>query len=252
MKDLTFIIPVFNLSKKENLESLKALEKSIGQQGNVLCVGSKEDIDIIGKLPVKTLVNDSGDLSYSNQVMLAVNEVDTKYFSVVEQDDIVSENWTKFVEQYIAVDEADEVFAYLPLTEVIDKNTDDTIAYANEAFWATSFSEKLGFLDINCIQDYLNFNTSGAVFKTKEFLALGGLKKSIKLTFWFEFLMRALYKQKQIYVIPRVGYFHYTNVGDSLTEQYTKSMDEKEVEWWVELAKKEYFFPQDRNKKYEE
>ena len=252
MKDLTFIIPIFNLSKSENFESLKALKKSIGSQGNVLCVGSKEDIDIASELSVHTLVNDSGDLSYSNQVMLAVNSINTKYFSVVEQDDLVSEKFEFALETYIKADEADEVFAYLPLTEIIDKNTNQTIAYANEAFWATSFSEKLGFLDINCIQDYLNFNTSGGVFKTKEFFALGGLKKSMKLTFWFEFLMRAIYKQKQIYVIPRIGYFHYTNVKDSITEQYTNSMSEKEVEWWVELAKKEYFFPQDRNKKYEE
>jgi hypothetical protein len=29
-------------------------------------------------------------------------------------------------------------------------------------------------------------------------------------------------------------------------------MTEKEAEWWIDLAKKEYFFPHDRKKVYKE
>ena len=29
-------------------------------------------------------------------------------------------------------------------------------------------------------------------------------------------------------------------------------MDEREADWWIDLAKKEYFFPQDRKKTYTE
>jgi len=252
MKDLTFIFPLYNLSENGRLNRLNTAiaHITVHSQGNIIFVGKKEDLDLVGDKG-KKVVNDTDDLSYPNQVMLALKSVDTKYFSVVEQDDFVCDKWAECVDEYLKNDN-DEIFAYLPLTEIVDYGTDETISYANEAFWASSFSEEIGYLDLNAIQDYLNFNTSGGIFKTKEFLSLGGLKTSMKLVFWYEFLMRALYKQKKIFVIPRIGYYHYANVDGSLTEQYANSMSEKEVEWWVELAKKEYYFPQDRNKKYEE
>jgi hypothetical protein len=31
---------------------------------------------------------------------------------------------------------------------------------------------------------------------------------------------------------------------------FSATMSEKEAEWWIDLAKKEYFFPQDRKKTY--
>ena len=250
MSNITFIFPLFNLSEHDRLTKLNRAVASVEGQGKVLFVGKKEDLDLVTADGAK-VVNDTDNLTYPAQVMLGVKAVDTDYFSVVEQDDVVSDKWARCVEQYITYFN-DDVFGYLPLTEVIDDKSNETISYANEAFWASSFSEELGFLDLNAIQDYLNFNTSGGVFKTKEFLSLGGLKTSMKLVFWYEFLMRALYKQKKIFVTPRVGYFHYSDVEGCLTDQYANTMDEKEVDWWVELAKKEYYFPQDRNKTYEE
>ena len=98
----------------------------------------------------------------------------------------------------------------------------------------------------------MNFNASGGVFKTDEFLNIGGLKGSMKLVFWYEFLMRALYKGKKIFVIPKIGYYHLANRPDSLTAKYIETMDEREADWWIDLAKKEYFFPQDRKKAYTE
>ena len=248
MKDLTFIFPVINLGEKKNKEALDAAYASIGEDRTVLFVGKKEDLDLVTFKGVKKIEND-GDTSYPNQVMLAVKNVTTKYFTIIEQDDLARAKWFDFVDEYLKNDN-DEIFAYLPLTElIIDGNV---MGYANEAFWASSFSEEIGYLDIPALEDYMNFNVHGGVFKTSEFLSVGGLKTSMKLTFWYEFLLRALYKQKRIYVIPRVGYFHNLNVEGSLTDFYTKNMPEKEADWWIELAKKEYYFPQDRNKTYEE
>ena len=96
----------------------------------------------------------------------------------------------------------------------------------------------------------LGFNASGGVFKTEDFNNAGGLKASMKLVNWYEFFMRMLYKGKKIFVIPKVGYYHVVNRPGSITDVYNKEMSEKEVEWWIDLAKKEYFFPQDRNKVY--
>lgn len=251
MAKITVIIPVIGTSK-EDAELFASAYASAKQAEKVIVVGPQAAIDAVQgtnglKKNTELLVNE-GDTSYPSQVMLAVDKVDTEYFSVLEYDDVFTENWFKNVDIY----HDDEVIGYLPLTEVTDVETKETIAYSNEAFWASSFSEEIGYPDFESLSDYLNFNTSGAVLKKKEFLALGGLKTSMKLVFWYEFLLRALYKQKKFYVVPKVGYIHTSGRDNSLTEIYRKEMSEKEVEWWLELAKKEYFFPQDRHKEYEE
>jgi len=140
----------------------------------------------------------------------------------------------------------------LPLTEVIDFDSNEIIGYSNEAFWASSFSDEIGFVDIESLQNYLSFNASGAVFKTNDFVSIGKLKESMKLVFWFEYLLRSLHENKKIFVIPKVGYYHFTGRKDSLTGEYIETMSEKEADWWIDLAKKEYFFKKDRNKVYEE
>ena len=74
----------------------------------------------------------------------------------------------------------------------------------------------------------------------------------MKVSFWYEFLLRAAYKGKKMFVIPKVGYRHFVGREDSLSYQYGNNMSEVELNWWIDLAKKEYFFPHDRNKTYQE
>ena len=253
--DVTVIIPIGGTLGKDDMALLSNAVKSATKQCNeVLIIGpaelSKQE-DKIKKLGdnIKVLENDTPN--YASNVNKAVKEVNTEYFSVLEYDDFFSEKWFENVEKYMEYDDEDK-FGYLPLTEINDFNTRESFGYANEAFWASSFSDEIGYLDIGALENYLGFNTSGGVFRKKDFLSLGGLKESMKLTFWYEFLFRAIYKEKKIFVVPKVGYYHTVNRPNSLTETYSNEMSEKEVEWWVELAKKEYFFPQDRKKVYEE
>lgn len=253
MEKISVIIPLPVFAKKEDVELFEKAYNSVKKQAEkVIVVGPKESIEAAEGVKHTaskwvSIVND-GDTSYPSQVMLGVDSVKTEYFSVVEFDDEMTENWFKNVDEY----KNDECSGYLPLTEAMDYGSGDIIAYSNEAFWATSFCEELGFLDLESLQDYLNFNMSGAVLRKSDFLQVGGLKKSMKLVFWYEFLMRALYKQKKFYVVPKIGYIHKVNRDGCLTNVYKSEMSENEVEWWLELAKKEYFFPQDRNKTYEE
>ena len=152
------------------------------------------------------------------------------------------------------IDTGDNVSVYLPLTEVYDydKKTYGPVGYINEAVWASSFSEKIGYFDHECLQDYLLFNMTGGVFRTKDFIEVGGLKESIKLSFWYEFLLRAINKEKNIFVIPKIGYFHIVNRPESLAVEYISNMSERESDFWIELARKEYLYKKDRNKTYEE
>ena len=56
---------------------------------------------------------------------------------------------------------------------------------------------------------------------------------------------------KKIYVVPKVGYIHSLNRKNSLSDIYTETISNEEADFWVECAKKEYMFKNDRNKKFE-
>lgn len=254
MKDLTIIIPL-----KEYDESIDTLLnraiKSCGDN-NIILVG-KNVREFKGISQNITIVeNQTDNTSYQHNVNMAVDGVETKYFSVLEYDDFYSNIWFDNVEKYIEYD-VENISGFLPLTEVIEYTKEDSdemnvIGYSNEAFWASSFSDEIGFLDIESLQNYLSFNVSGAVFKTSDFIALGKLKESMKLVFWFEYLLRSLHENKKLFVIPKIGYYHIVGRDGSITDEYAKTITEKEADWWVDLAKKEYFFKKDRNKVYEE
>lgn len=252
MKNVTIIIPVINMENEKNQELFKRAIDSV-DDSQILIVGNENDIHTIENLNltkmVRVLIN-TMDTSFQNQVNLAVKQVKTKYFSILEYDDMYTSIWFKNVAEYIEKDKED-TFAFLPLTEVIDVKM-GPIGFANEAVWASSFSEEIGYYDLQCLEDYLDFNLSGAIFETEEFISLGALKSSMKLSFWYEFLMRALYKGKRLFVIPKIGYSHFVGREDSLSYIYSNNMSETEANWWINLAKKEYFFPHDRNKTYQE
>jgi hypothetical protein len=256
MKDLTVIIPIeiLDTEEKRNL-----LAKAIGSvdDSNILVVGTKKALESINNdeqfknYTFATLTNTTKNSTYAAQVMFALKSVKSEYFSVLEYDDTFSDIWFKNLAEYIEND-SNDTFAYFPLTEVVDYNSGESFGYSNEAVWASSFSDELGCYDIQSFEDYFNFNASGAVFKTEDFNTLGGLKVSMKLVTWYEFILRALYKGKRLFVIPKIGYFHVVNRPDSVTSLLASTMDAKEADWWVDLAKKEYFFPQDRKKTYTE
>lgn len=254
MKDLTVIIPILKIDGKENHALFSDALKSAEGAENIIVVGNKEALESVKSdvsKNVTLLENTSDDQSYPSQVDFALDSVSTKYFSVLEYDDTFTDIWFNNVEKFLETD-VDNTFAMLPLTEVFDCKENTIIGYANEAYWASSFSDEIGVLDLASLSDYLNFNTSGAIFNTDDFKALGKLKASMELVYWYEFLLRALYNQKRMYVIPKVGYIHKISRDGSITDNYEKNMSDKEAEWWFELAKKEYYFKQDRKKKYEE
>lgn len=255
MENLTVIIPIVALDTEEKKNMFVSALSSV-DDSNIIVVGSKKAIESLSDIDLSkfiftTIVNNSKNTEYATQVNLALKSVKSEYFSVLEYDDSYSPIWFKNLKEYIDSD-VDDTFAFLPLTEIFDYTTRESIGYSNEAVWASSFSDELGCYDIQSIESYLNFNTSGGVFKTSDFLALGGLKASMKLVNWYEFLLRALYKGKRIFVIPKIGYYHMVNRPGSVTSMYGETLTEKEAEWWIDLAKKEYFFPQDRKKTYTE
>jgi hypothetical protein len=92
------------------------------------------------------------------------------------------------------------------------------------------------------------------VFKKSVYDDFGGFKSSIKLTFVYEFLLRLTYNSVVMMTIPKFGYKHTNMREGSIFWNYKNGGDrmiDDEVKFWVQTAKKEYFFKEDRTIKYE-
>ena len=80
-----------------------------------------------------------------------MKKVKSDYFTVLEYDDIFSPIWFKMLKKYMGAD-VNDTFAFLPLTEVVDYETKLPFGYSNEAVWASSFTEELGYYDIQSLE----------------------------------------------------------------------------------------------------
>lgn len=258
MSNITIIIPVHEFTKDTEVLLVDAI-KSVGEGKEIIIstVGSiatdifnlVHDNDLSNGVTIvtdDTIEDPKSD--FATLVNFGVNNVNTDWFSILEFDDTYTNIWWKNVEKYIEYMPSCSVF--LPLSELTEFGTNKFIGYGNEAPWATSFSNEVGYIDNDCLQEYFDFYLTGGVFNTKDWKNAGGLKPSMKLTFWYEFLLRLTNLNKKVYVIPKLGYKHYLNRPSSLYAIYNDTISEKEGNWWYELSRQEYFFKEDRNKTY--
>ena len=115
-------------------------------------------------------------------------------------------------------------------------------------------NSEIGILTNEVLLNYQNFQSSGMVFNKEIFTDFGGFKKSIKLTFVYELLLRLTYNSVNIMTIPRIGYKHSNMREGSIFWNYkfgSNPLTQDEVSFWIETAKKEHFFKEDRDIKYE-
>ena len=83
---------------------------------------------------------------------------------------------------------------------------------------------------------------------------MGGIKPSLKLIYGHELFLRLTHKSVKIMSIPRIGYKHLNLREGSIFWNYKNGQDkltDKEVTFWLETSKKEFFYSQDRNINYE-
>lgn len=269
MKGIDVIIPVHKYDEevsallKRCLESVKAMaivNKTVDINTDIFIVSpsslpSDEIINLIDwkdEFNVFNVVENKSDkLDFSSQVNFAVENVcENDYFIVVEYDDMVIDKWIKMALPYM--DSRQKCPIFLPLIEIYDINNPSVpLHYMNEIAWSSSFTDKeLGSLTDTLLEDYYNFNFTGAIVNKKQFIKAGLLKPSIKLSFGYELLLRLANLYKEVYVVPKVGYFHFVNRHDSLTSEYHQTMSQEEGAWWIKLATQEYHFKKDRNKTY--
>ena len=203
-----------------------------------------------GNLNVNKLLWDK-EANYCDQVNYGIKNAKGTWVSLFEFDDEYSSIWFKNVDKYIT--SYPEVQMFLPV--VVETDEKGLFAgFTNEATFAANFTQEMGFLTNVTLQEYQNFQTAGSVFKKEIVEDFGGFKSSIKLTFIYEFLLRLTYNSVQIMTIPRLGYKHVNLREGSIFWNYKNGEDkmiEDEVKFWIQAAKKEYFFPDDRVIKYQ-
>ena len=189
--------------------------------------------------------------NYCEQINYGIKNAKGTWVSLFEFDDEYSSIWFKNVKKYI--DSYPQTQVFLPV--VVETDEKGTFAgFTNEATFAANFSQEMGFLSNETLQEYQNFQTSGSVIKKSVVEDFGGFKSSMKLTFVYEFLLRLTYNSVSIMTIPKLGYKHSNMREGSIFWNYKFSEDkmlEDEVKFWVQTAKKEFFFVDDRVIKYQ-
>jgi len=191
--------------------------------------------------------------------------------SLAEAEDSFSNKWFALSEQYAT--ENPEISVLLPLMRNSINGTFSGLL--NEAAWAEGMAEEAGKVDINLLMRFNCINPLGAVYKVepiKEYSELDKdgktfrpMKESIKLSHYYEFFLRMIYNDLKVMTIPRVGYDLrivrkevYTDSTCKLPQDITMypadrgGVTPEEGRYWFELAKKEYFFDEDRKKAYEQ
>jgi len=189
--------------------------------------------------------------NFVEQVNHGVRIATGKWISIFEFDDEYSKIWVKnvklFSESYPDVD------AFLPIVVDIDEKN-QFAGFTNEATFALNISSQMGLLTNETLQSYQNFQISGMAIKKSKYIDYGLLKSSFKLTFGYEFFLRMTQNGVKFMTIPRIGYKHMNLREGSIFWNYKNgenTLTEDEVRFWVESAKKEYFFLNDRAIKYE-
>lgn len=208
-----------------------------------------ENFDFSG-LTVNKVVN-NGETDFSSQVNLGVQKANSEWISILEFDDEYASIWFKNVKRY--AEAYPDMQGFLPI--VVDVDDKGVFAgFTNEATFAASMNSEIGILTNEVLLNYQNFQSSGIVLKKEVYEDFGGFKPSMKLTFVYEFLLRLTYNSVNIMTIPRIGYKHMNLRFGSIFWNYKngeESVTEDEVKFWLESAKKEHFFTNDRGIKYE-
>jgi len=258
---ISLILPIHELNDEKNItlfeNAITSIENQVVKPTELLIVCPKGS-DVEGFLNARfdktkfkgelRIISHTDRTDFCSQVNKGVAEANGDWVSIVEFDDEISVNWFKIVNEYIVAH--DDVEIFLPL--IVDTNEQGQfIGLTNEAAWAYSFSDELGFLDNGALLTYQNFNIDGVVMKKDLFETYGGFKSNIKLTFVYEFLLRMTFKDVRTMVIPRFGYKHMNQRAGSLFDSYVKIMNPVESNWWLAQAKKEYYFKDERDITYE-
>lgn len=227
----------------------------------------KEEIIVSDKKINFTLADDLKEGTFAhlfNAVFNAAVGSSYETFSIVEVNDIVGINWYSNAKTYLTeLPDTDMIFP------IIRSTVNGTFSnMSNEAPWAEGMAEEAGKADLNLLTRFNCLLPTGAVFKVEkikeESEEKNGLyypmKESMKLSHYYEFLMRMVYLDLNVISVPRIGYEtrvvssnNFNHFSCKIPQNLVQIPAEngglipEEAQFWMDLAKKELFFDEDRN-----
>jgi len=253
-----------SLSKIAENPSIKTLVQN--EEGE----SEEKVVDADGGLDVNIVKTSVSNFSkVFNDIFNIAVENDYEAFSVVEVEDAIGASWYNIANVYMQ--ENEEVGFFLPFIRSF--NNGGLTGLMNDACWAEGMSEEAGKFDMNLLLRFNCANPLGGVYRVEELQEYSEerddrfypMKESVKISHYYEFFLRMIYNDIKMMAVPRVGYDFRVNDVKEFSHSSSKvpnnianipvekgGVEPQEVSFWVELAKKEYFFDEDRNKVYEQ
>lgn len=261
--NLTIVIPVHKITKDDQkffescITSLKTQNLSSNE---VVLIHTKEtDLDLINevltkqkfKSKIKFMLNE-GKTDFYSQVNTFAKECKTEWFSILEFDDQLSKNSLDYFIQYKEAYSGIKMF--LPL--VADTDTEENflkfgndmgLVNSHDNLTPTETIRRLGFVDFDMVNTHVLYRPIGAFIKTGEFIDCGMFKTNIKFHQQFEFMLRWCHKENETMTMFKLGYQHIVGRKKSHDSIIIESKPTgEEFNFWLEKAKKEYYFPFER------
>lgn len=205
--------------------------------------------------------NESFNLALNNGYM---------WFSIVEPTDVVEVDWVENFNKYSKG--LDEISIFLPLVRQIKAG--NMVGHLNEATWLEGRAEVAGQADLQILMSWNCLSPTGAIFKVESIKEYSEevdgkflpFKQNLSIASSYEFFLRMIYEDLKTYTIPRYGYQMRMDAIHKELDSYSSKIpsnitsipkekggiSQKEVLFWMEQAKSEYFMKEDREIEYSE
>lgn len=248
------------VAKKAEVRMMKTNEEGQGPEEEVVKAEKSVNLSV-----VKSEVSNFSKL-FNDLFNLAI-EGGYEAFSIIESGDAVGANWYNIANTYMQ--ENEEVGFFLPMIKNWQNGALQGLM--NEACWAEGVSEEAGKFDMNLLLRYNCANPLGGVYRVSELEEYSEekdgrflpMKESIRISHYYEFFLRMIYNDVKMTAVPRIGYEFRVNPAEEFSHSSSKipgnisaidptkgGVAPAEVSFWMDLAKKEYFFDEDRCKTF--
>lgn len=248
------------VAKKAEVRMMKTNEEGQGPEEEVVKAEKSVNLSV-----VKSEVSNFSKL-FNDLFNLAI-EGGYEAFSIIESGDAVGANWYNIANTYMQ--ENKEVGFFLPMIKNWQNGALQGLM--NEACWAEGVSEEAGKFDMNLLLRYNCANPLGGVYRVSELEEYSEekdgrflpMKESIRISHYYEFFLRMIYNDVKMTAVPRIGYEFRVNPAEEFSHSSSKipgnisaidptkgGVAPAEVSFWMDLAKKEYFFDEDRCKTF--
>lgn len=244
--NVVFIIP---LHKKDELvaRAFNSTPKSDFYMTVIVC--NQDIADWLGKSGIPSehiLVHDSTKYTALCNAGIEEYKSDTEFISILEYDDMLSDKFKEIYNSGYFTDTNVGVFAPLAcvMKEVEGQDKPTLLSFVNEVPFAPGMSEEEGKYDFNMMLKSNFLFLNGCFIRPGVFEEVGVLKENFEMFYDYEFNLRMIYNGIVIKSIPKATHLHTMNKSGAWMEHTSQPKGKREE--WLGLARREYFFTEQR------